>query len=352
MKGINLYKCCGFLNHGLEFRHTKEIAVCSQVSHVGGGNIILVRDLTEKNFSVDTIWNKKAEIVEYVKNGGIYPNCKGCTDLKDWNCKIEKPSKIKLLMIQHWTKCNSNCIYCYTAANKNYYNKYKPANIYPILKEMQKKGYLDSNGLANFSGGEFTCLKEADKIVKFLSKLNYFIIVNSSGVQYSRVLAERLKKGNSCVVISVDAGTEEVHRKVKQVKTFNKVWKNLKKYASLQAKPYLVNCKYIIIPGVNDTMKELNLWLQNCKLAGIYSVVLGIDANFFEPNRDNIPEYILSLFDTVRVRAEAMGFKFSIANRALTMLTKGKYADMFWENYRYDDGVYSEMYFREQKRMN
>lgn len=339
------YKCCGFLNHGMQFLSTHEITVCSQVSHIGGGGIVLAKDFSDKNFSIDELIAKKEEIRDIVKQGKVYPNCEGCTDLQDWD-ENQELFQIKLLMIQHWTKCNSNCIYCFTAKDKKYYNSYKPTSIIPILKEMVKKNILGKNGLANFSGGEFTLLKEFNKIVDILTKLNYFIIVNSSGVDYSSTLAKRLKKGNSCVIISVDAGSEEVHRKVKRVKTYKKVWKNIKKYASQQAEPYLTNVKYIIIPGYNDTEEEIKLWLDNCVKANVHSVVLGIDANYFEPNRDNIPDRIFELFEKTRVQAESMGLTFTIANRALTMLTRGKYANPFWEKYRFDDGQYSNLYFQ------
>ena len=340
------YKCCGFLNHGIQFLHDK-ITVCSQVSHIGGGNIVLWESYKDKKMDIDEIIRKKKDILNYVKQGNVYPNCEGCTDLKDWNSENAPSDKLKLLMIQHWTKCNSNCIYCYTAKDKKWYNSFRHYKIMPILEEMLKKDELDKNGLANFSGGEFTLLDEADKIVKLLSKLNYFIIVNSSGVDYSRVLADRIKKGNSCVIISVDAGTEEVHRKIKRVKTYKKVWKNIKRYAENQAKPYLVNVKFIIVPGYNDTKEEIEQWLMNCVAAKVHVIVLGIDANYFEPNRENIPDRIFDLFRWTKDKAESLGLKFTIGNRALTMLTQGKYADPYWDNYRFDDGEYSVLYFQE-----
>ena len=338
------YKSCGFINHGMEFRPDKEITVCSQVSHIGGGNIVLLKDFNPKAFDIETLIKKKKEIADCVKNGAIYPNCIGCTDLKDWN-ELRELSKIKLLMIQHWTKCNSNCIYCYTAKNKKYYNSLKPYEISPILKKMLEYNVLDKDGIANFSGGEFTCLKEANKIIDILSKLNYFIIVNSSGVVYSKKLAERLTKGNSCVVISVDAGSEATHKLVKQVKTYKRVWTNIQKYIKKQSKDDLVNVKYIIIPGYNDSEKEIDIFIENCINAGVKSIVLGIDANYFEPNRENISDHIFKLFHSTREKVEKLNIKFTIANRALTMLTIGKYADPFWEKYRYDDGVYADRYF-------
>lgn len=342
------YMSCGFIQHGIEFRYDNEIRICSQVSHIGGGRICLLKDFNPKKFDINQIMETRNQIIDSFKQGNVYPNCKGCMDLKEYPLNNEYP-KIKILMLQYWTKCNSKCIYCYTNENKEYYNSLKNFEIYPILKEMYKKNVLDVNGSANFSGGEVSCLKEFHKVVKFLDKLNYYIIVNSSGIKYEKIIEDRLKKGNGCIIISVDAGTKKVHEQIKQVKSYDKVWANIKRYAKHQCQPHLVNIKYIIIPGINDKEEEINLWLDKCKEAGVNNVVLGIDVNYFEPNRDNIHPHIFELFNKTRERAENMGFTFYIANRATTMLTKGKYADPFWEKYRYDDGPYTNIYFEEHR---
>lgn len=342
------YKSCGFIHHGLEFRYTNQVVVCPQVSHVGGGKLMLLENFTEKTFDIDKLLQNRKQILDAVRNGLVSPNCLGCMDLKEMECPKEEP-KIKILFFQHWTKCNSKCIYCYTAENKKYYNSCKTYKILPLLKRMLKLDLLDKNGLVNFSGGEVTLLKEFAPTVKLLDKLNYYIIVNSSGVDYSSTIGKYLKKGNGCLIISLDAGTKSVHEKIKGVKTYNRIWKNIRKYVKLQAQDHLVNIKYIIVPGYNDTEEEIDVFLQCCNDAGVKNVVLGIDVNYFEPHRDNIPERILNLFESTRIKAEKMGLSFYIANRATTMLTKGKYANEFWEKYRYDDGVYSNIYFEHNR---
>ncbi len=340
------YMSCGFIQYGIEFRFENEIRLCSQVSHIGGGKIYLLKNFDPQKPDIDKIIKTREEIINSFKQGIIYPNCKGCMDLKEMDMPEDIP-KIKILVLQYWTKCNSKCSYCYTNQDKEYFNSLKNYEIYPILKEMHKKGILDNNGIANFSGGEVSCLKEFSKVVKFLDKLNYYIIINTSGVKYERIIEKRLKKGNGCIVISVDAGSKKVHEKIKQVKSYDKVWSNIKNYAKHQKLSHLVNIKYIIVPGINDNEEEINLWLAKCKEAGVHNVVLGIDANYFEPNRNNIFPHIFDLFHKAREHAEQIGLRFYIANRATTMLTKGKYADSFWEKYRYDEGPYTDIYFKD-----
>ena len=342
------YLSCGFVHHGMEFRFNNEIRLCSQVSHIGGGKIYLLKDFNPQNIDIEKLISNRREILSCFKKGEIYPNCEGCMDLKEWEMPKAEP-KLKVLMLQYWTKCNSNCIYCYTAENKKYYNSMKSYDFYPILKKLIKKDVIDKNGLANFSGGEVSCLREFNKVVKLLDKLNYFIIINTSAVKYEKIIGERLQRGNSCVVISVDAGSKEVHEKIKRVKTFDKVWNNINKYVKNQSYPYLVNIKYIIVPQINDNEYEINLWLDNCKKGNVHNVVLDIDVNYFEPNRNNIPPNILNLFNKTRQIAENMGLNFYLGNRAVTMLTKGKYAEPFWEQYRFDEGLYSDLYFEKHK---
>lgn len=342
------YKSCGFVKYGIYFNYDYDIRLCCQISHIGGGLIYLLKDFNPKKIEIDKILQTRKQIQQNFLNGHIPPNCEGCMDLKE--CDIpQNETKIKILMLQHWTKCNSNCIYCYTANNKKEYNTRRSYEIYPILKKMNSLNILDKNGLVNFSGGEVSCLPEFGKVVKFLDKLNYFMVINSSGIKYEKIVGDRLRKGNSCIIISVDSGTKETYEKIKRVKKFDDVWKNIKKYSNDVKHKHLLNIKYILLPGINDNEKEIDSWLNLCVNANVKNVVLGIDANFFEPNRDNIPEHILNLFYETKEKAEKLGLTFYIANRATTMLTKGKYANKMWKKYRYDDGPYSDYYFNEKR---
>ncbi len=341
-------KCCGFIKHGIYFEHSFKINTCTQLSHIGGGKLCLLSGFNEKNFDIDKLLENRLKVYNACRNGEEIPNCKGCMDLIEFEELPQEQPKIKNLMFQHWTKCNSNCIYCFTGKDKKFYNSLKTYDVYYIIKKMIERNILDKNGMANFSGGEITCLKEFVKTVKLLDKLNYFIVANSSGVDYSPIMGKKLKAGNGCIVISVDAGSKEVHEKIKRVKTWDRVWKNINKYTKVQKYNDLVNVKYIIIPGINDNMLEIEKWLEKCKNANVHNVVLGIDSNYYEPNRDNISNHILNLFYETKKKADLIGngeFNFYLGNRASIMLTTGKYKDDMWMDYKNDEIRVVNRYF-------
>ena len=78
--------------------------------------------------------------------------------------------------------------------------------------------------------------------------------------------------------------------------SYDIVWKNLREYAKNQPKDTdFVKSKYIIVPGINDSETEINIWLEKCKEIGLKSVVLNLDFNWLMKNVNNdlIPIYNL-----------------------------------------------------------
>lgn len=119
----------------------------------------------------------------------------------------------------------------------------------------------------------------------------------------------------------MDAGSEIMHRKIKQVRSYNRVWSNLKRYAKHQKDPYAVKVKYIVIPGENDIKEEIDLWLRKAKENGINCVLHEIESKWFYARRDNVPEEILSLFDYAKEKAESLGLKYELYERAEHMMS-------------------------------
>ena len=100
---------------------------------------------------------------------GIYLDaCKDCIYLheKDW----DEENYINHFTFNHWTKCNCNCIYCYTNDDKKKFNAYKEYPIFPIIKAMFKSGVIKKTeeSCLCFGGGEPTILKDFDKLINLL----------------------------------------------------------------------------------------------------------------------------------------------------------------------------------------
>lgn len=317
------YTSCHWIESGINF-DIDSYKVCCLYSAKGGGNTIIQDNYKGEPVDWDKVFEFKRMIKEMFKRGEIYPKCEGCIFLeeKEWE---DDHSKINMINLDYWTKCNSRCSYCHTMLDKEKYNKFKNYNFLPIVKDMIKRDILRPNGHVSFGGGEVTLLKEFDKLLNIFMDYGFPLTrIHSSCIKYSKAVEKGLKNGCVDLIVSVDAGTKEMHKKIKQVNSYDRVWRNLKKYASCQKDPYAVKSKYIVIPGTNDIKEEIDIWLKKSKENGINCVFHEIESKWFYARRDNVPEDIIALFDYAKEKAESMGLKYVLYERAEHMMTYRK----------------------------
>lgn len=313
------YKSCYWIESGINF-DIDTYKICCLYSAKGGGNTIVKNNYKGEPIDWDNFFNFKKRIKDLHKSGKIYPKCEGCILLeeRDWP---DDHTKISMINLDYWTKCNSRCSYCHTMNNKEAYNKFKNYNFLPILKDMIKRDILRPNGHVSFGGGEVTLLKEFDKLLNIFMDYGFPLTrIHSSCIKYSRAIEKGLKNARVDLIVSIDAGSKEMHEKVKQVKSYDKVWKNLKRYASNQRNPLAVKVKYIVIPGLNDDKKEIELWLKKAKENGINCVLQEIESKWFYARRDNVPNEIIDFFNYTKEKAENLGLKYELYERAEHMM--------------------------------
>ena len=313
------YKSCYWIESGINF-DIDTYKICCLYSAKGGGNTIVKNNYKGEPIDWDNFFNFKKRIKDLHKSGKIYPKCEGCILLeeRDWP---DDHTKISMINLDYWTKCNSRCSYCHTMNDKEAYNKFKNYNFLPILKDMIKRDILRPHGHVSFGGGEVTLLKEFDKLLNIFMDYGFPLTrIHSSCIKYSRAIEKGLKNGRVDLIVSIDAGTKEMHEKVKQVKSYDKVWKNLKRYASNQRNPLAVKVKYIVIPGLNDDKKEIELWLKKAKENGINCVLQEIESKWFYARRDNVPDEIIDFFNYTKEKAENLGLKYELYERAEHMM--------------------------------
>ena len=289
------YISCIHLEHGITFFSTS-VQICCISSHPGGGNIMQINNYHGELINWDEIFANRKIMRENIKNGIVPEKCTGCYYLKEneWN----SDNYIDEVLIGHFTHCNCNCIYCYTEKDKKFFNANKTYNIYPVIKDMIDKKVLSKNATITFGGGEPTILKEFEELVYLLLDYDvYNIRIHSDGIKYSSAIEKGLKLGKITLITSVDSGTSEVYQKIKQVPCYDQVWKNLAKYA--KTKNGLIRTKFVLIPGVNDSLSEVKNWLKKTYEAGITNVAFDIEDNWFKEHRKKIPQYVYVICDFV-----------------------------------------------------
>lgn len=313
------YYSCPWIEHGLVFFQSK-LAMCCHCGHEGGGHTLVRDNFIGQKINWDRVFQIKDMFRRFHKKGKIHTSCVGCPYLKEEKWSQER--YIENLYISHWTHCNSKCIYCYATQKPEHFKKEKCYDVFPYIKEMVENGILRPGGILSFGGGEPTLLNEfEDLITYFLDNYFWGIRVHTSGVKYSPALARAINEIRGYVVVSVDAGSKETFEKVKRISCYDQVRETIRKYA-LQTTflgRYLVGAKYIIIPGINDNVEEIDKWLKANYDAGLYTTVLDIEEGWYLENKDNIPQRIFDLVRYVKKRSKQLNTNFELYERLENM---------------------------------
>lgn len=306
------YTSCHWLQHGLSFEND-HIEMCCLCCHKGGGRLYIKENYNGKGVSWEDIFKLKEKFIEENKNGIIDKRCEGCFNLvnRDWE---ESAQYINYIHFNHWTHCNSDCIYCYTKWDKKAFNSRPHYKVLPMIKDLFKKKLFKPGGEITFAGGEPTILNEFEDLVMFLLKNGADrITVHSSGIKFSKAIEKGIKEKKLSVCLSADSGTREMYKTVKRVDKFDKFWQNTKKYAEAQKdiedKIY-VETKYILIPEVNTQKDEIDKWLDLTVNAGIKSVVVDIENDYCKELRDTNqakPDFLVDLGNYIIQKTKEYG---------------------------------------------
>lgn len=305
------YTSCHWLQHGLSFEND-HIEMCCLCCHKGGGRLYIKENYNGKDVSWDDILKLKEKFIEDNKNGIIDPRCEGCFNLvnRGWE---NSEHYINYIHFNHWTHCNSDCIYCYTKWDKKAFNSRPHYKALPMIKELFKRNLFRPDGEITFAGGEPTILNEFEDLVKFLLKNGaQRITVHSSGIKFSKAIEKGIKEQKLSVCLSADSGTRETFKAVKRVDKHKDFWENAKKYAKAQKNienKIYVETKFILIPEVNTNKEEIDFWLEQTIKAGIKSVVVDIENDYckeLRANNQEKPQYLVDLCNYIIQRAKEL----------------------------------------------
>ncbi len=312
------YVSCNLIEHGLDF-FTDSINFCCRIPPTDKG----YKKIIENYYGEKIDWKKffaiKRNYRNQMKKGNIIPECTNCIYLeeKEW----DNQDYISYINFNNWTRCNEHCVYCWlNDPDKPHQKQY---NVFPAIKDMAERGYLRKGGHITIAGGEPCSAPE------FNDLLNLFIDYGISPIRvltnatvYSQAVENGIKSGSVNIVVSVDSGTQETFIKVKRYDYFDKVWENLKRYASVQIKNDSVKTKYIVIPNVNDTKEEITAWINKSLECGIKYVALDLEMMYYNENADNIPSSIYDLFEFATKEIKSNGLDLEFIDRGVIISHK------------------------------
>lgn len=261
--------------------------------------------------------------MEKMLNGTIDNCCISCTDLKNFdNCNDKVlNTKINFIEIFTFNECNCACFYCASRRDTklkitNKKDIKAKINVVPDLMYLKDMDLLDKDCKFVFGGGEPTILKERKDILNFIIKNNYNVEIFTNGILYEKYVEKALKANKkSTILVSIDSGTRETFKKIKNVDKYNDVMKNIKKYIkSSKCDSNQVISKYIILKGVNDNKEEIEKWIKTGAKIGIRKFMPTIETcHSMEKikNRD-IDSNIVEMYNYAKSQIKDMGPEFII----------------------------------------
>ena len=157
--------------------------------------------------------------------------------------------------------CQSNCFYCgFNLRGQTKYRSTKEAEqgyekLFSMLEYYDEYDLIAKDARWQISTGEIAIHPYKDRILDLVKdqeaefRTNCFI--------FNEGIAGNLASNpNSFINLSIDAGTPETWLKVKRVDNFYEVTDNLVSYYMSCTRPGQITLKYIVLPGVNDNMRD------------------------------------------------------------------------------------------------
>ena len=186
--------------------------------------------------------------------------CAKCSNsvLKDWDGGDGKVHYINLSMEP--APCQGRCIYCDVHnGDRGLFNKRNHAGYYErvfeAIKWAKKHGMIAADAKWQVSSNEITVHPYKDIIFELVSGQATTFFTNCF-IYNESIAANLAANPRSSINFSIDSGTAETWLEIKGSDNFEAVVGNLKKYSASCVHPAQMTLKYIIFPGINDSMKD------------------------------------------------------------------------------------------------
>lgn len=241
-------------------------------------------------------------------NKNIPEQCLNCQYFIDaeWDTTLG----ITYIGIANRQKCSCNCIYCAvsdgSSTTRKELNSLKVWDIRPLLNELRNSNIIADKGKMIIAGGECSeyPASELRWLINFSKNINFDIKFASSGMFYSKEIEYALKTIKSNLIISPDSGTREIYEKIKRVKYYDKVWKNIKKYIKCSKNNIdaSIVLKYILLENTNDNINEFKAFINKCNEVECQNICVSIDIEWLKiarKQKQKFPDNLIQIFEYI-----------------------------------------------------
>lgn len=271
------YPSCPWLEGGLAFNR-RSLNVCL-VAHHGRGFPYLC-DFNGGNIDMSALQEARARIIAANQNGG-HASCRGCPHLV--TRKWPRPRyPVRLMGIAQFSRCNIECSYCFlqTQHPSVFEAGFDPYPVLPPIMKLARDRQLDPHLVVDWGGGEPTIYPEFDAVLEFLTRRGALTWIHTNGTRLPRPIQHGLPTRRIHILCSVDAGTRQAWKRLKNRDLLETVWRNLHQYIRLGCRVML---KYIM-KEENCSQAELHAFLSRALRIGARELVLDIDYDHPDPS--------------------------------------------------------------------
>lgn len=179
--------------------------------------------------------------------------------------------------------CQSKCIYCGVHKGKSgSYIKEKSGQYYERLFNMldlaRQKGIIAPNATWQISSGEIAIHPYKDRIFDLVENQRATFYTNAF-IFDERIAMNLQTNPYSAINVSIDAGTPNTWFEIKGVDNFEEVAMNLVKYFNSSSRAGQITLKYIVLPGINNTLGDYKSLIEMMKILKVNHLTISRDTS-------------------------------------------------------------------------
>lgn len=227
---------------------------------------------------------------------GEMKGCQNCVmDREQWMVSRDYPRHYKSVSFYQrgCSDCLSRCIYCCSGGNCDKTTAVpmrNPEDFAEFAFSVLSLGRVDDDFTCAIDVSERDHDRKVGAAVGALERAGLVPLVykiNSCLLAYEDHLADLMRRGMVYVIWSLDAGTRETYRKIKQIDAFDRAVETVRRYLAEDAfGGRFIVAKYLIVKGINDNAAEFDSYLRLIRELKLRFASLSFDYNAQADNRD------------------------------------------------------------------
>lgn len=235
------------------------------------------------NENVEQLYKKivahQNDLLERMYVGDVPEFCKGCYHLRVKN--VDKVYKflepIRYISLCGSKYCNLRCEHCFFIRDNEDIKDTDISKVINFLGLLKSKGFLSEFKALRLANGEPSIIKDDIKLADYCIENSIPVEIYTNGAKVPKTFVDGVNKGLFRIILSPDAGSREVYKKIKGKDYFETTWFNIKKY--VEETSGNVEVKFILEKGnIDDVDNMINM----CLKTGVNKVHLSMDVNISE----------------------------------------------------------------------